>query len=756
MLAAILSPDDPVSFRHFVDSFIAKSQVTALDRTDRLSLPQVHAMNTLREVMINSRFRSAIIPHVEDLLALSAQNLGSDIWAIQNCGLMLYRACILRFPVEDDGQALVAAAPKPESLYSPAKLAIELLRHGVTQPPIRNQAIGTLLDEEYGNALGGVEQKLAALDMISHVRPAEQSKCDPAAHITVLLSSPVWLIRERAAEVLAMLVPPKELQGKLNRCVDNFRPDLKQNALHGILLLCRQLLKRWITNASKLELRPTLGRVVQTIALMVSQVGHQRLAPPLWAALLEIANTVLEQSTRTTFSSVSPLFDVDNLLNRTEIRGYYLPETALIYNLALQLVNARRLTPLEDNIFSIIIESMERDSNVATCILERLLCQAVVFSPQELLRLCCVILPETHSDATPLMIDMISFSMETSSPGWDTKTAQQMLGLLNSWSLSREGRASSLVAQARLASLLTPMPGKVAAPDDVIPYLHRLEKGISDAARDEMDTHIRLQATKAISAYLPAVSGTGSSSFGLLLTLRDLLNDDDEAVRFYAAHTASTFLNGGGGSLHSVLAEGASAYAISVRLEDHLHAIICESAIQPEVLLCRILGVSADINLESYLLENPVDQQVEMINNESRALFAVERQNLYIDEVREMGFWSSMWATMANLHPQLPEKVRVVMASWVCDGLGIILTMLEDVRDVSPMLPNLTHDLDTLILCLRVVRVVEVCVGLFADEAEDRNSIWRRIWQRLHDLKVLSSQCHFNPELSCVIREILK
>jgi hypothetical protein len=756
MLASILSPDDDRSFHHFVDSFIAKSWVTALDQTDRLALPQVHAMNTLREVMINSRFRNTILPHVENLLTLATKNLGSDIWAIQNCGLMLYRSCILRLPREDEREPPFSQARNPESAFKPVKLAIDLLRNGTTRSESSTRIVSALPEDGHNDVPVQVEQKFAALDLLAHVHPAKGLKHHIYDRVVEMLSSPVWLIRERAAEVLAFLTPLEELREKFNEYVDVSKLEATQNKLHGTLLFCQQLLKRRLADTSKLELVSTLDEVIQKILLLLARIDQRRLAPPVWATLFEIANTVSEQLLRTESRSIPPVLNHEDLLKKAEISGFYLPESALTYNFALKLIRSDRLGPQRNGDFHKILGRMVSEPNVAKFILERLLSQGLVFQPHEISHLCGLLSAESHPDAIPLLIDMVSLSIERYLSDWDNWTARQILGFLDECSVcspSRKIGASSLVARARLVSILRLKPGGIPDHDFMIsgPH-HQLETVVSYAARDEMDAYVRLQAAKALSVYLPVLPGARIASFGLLFTLRSLLNDDDEDVRSLSAHTASTFLGRDNSSLQlGVLADGACASAVSAQLEDHLRSMVCDCALKPEVLFHKWLDVSPETHLTSYLMASPVNLRLNMIKTESRALFAVERQNLYIDEVQEVHFWSSMWGTMAKQRPQLPEKVKIAMASWVADGLSAMLAMLGEIGDVSPMLSNMTHDIDTLLLILRVVGIAKAYVALLANEAHDLDSTGQKISQQLQDLMVLSSRSRLTPELTRTI-----
>jgi hypothetical protein len=77
--------------------------------------------------------------------------------------------------------------------------------------------------------------------------------------------------------------------------------------------------------------------------------------------------------------------------------------------------------------------------------------------------------------------------------------------------------------------------------------------------------------------------------------------------------------------------------------------------------------------------------------------------------------------------------------------------MLGEIGDVSPMLSNMTHDIDTLLLILRVVGIAKAYVALLANEAHDLDSTGQKISQQLQDLMVLSSRSRLTPELTRTI-----
>lgn len=757
MLASILSPDDPKSFASFVDSFIVKSHVTAPDQANRLSLAQVHAMNTLREVMVNSRFRNAIVPHVQKILTLATENLGSNIWAIQNCGLMLYRAGISRVAHGDDSPSLDSYAGEPESLSSTVILALDLLR---TRKDSVAAAIGVNgQQDDCDNALSDVEQKFAALDMISHFHPTNELKDAVFVQLFELLSSPVWLVRERAAEVIASLVPFEKLQKNLNECLVAIKPSMSQNKLHGILLYGRKLLHVWLADASKLKLpSDQLDHVMEELFLVVSEIGIRRLAPPVWATLLDMANDMCKHVLQMGIRSTLPSLNHEKLLEKVDIRGYYLPETALLYNFALELIASHKEDIPRDVSFDILFDRMVKDPNAARSILERLLGDAFVFQIEELLQLCQDVLPRTHPDAARLLIDMVSLSVERYPSDWNPVRAQQVLDIITQTSPTREVRSSNLVARARLIPLLAQEDGDIAKPSPASsPDRPLFEADVSDAARDEMDTSLRLQAAKALSIYLPNLKWDGDFSIGLLFTLRDLLNDDDEDVRALASCIASTFLVGNTICLQlGFIADGICAPAVTIQLEHLLHSRVCEVAIQPEFMLRKLLAVSPDIDLESHLRKFLMREHLNSIKAESRALFSVERQNLYIDEVQEIQFWSSLCSRLTKHDAQLGENIKNALQAWIVDGLSTVSSILHEIEDDHPMLPNLTHDLDTLLLCIRVVSVVGIYLGVLSDGVQGHNPDLRRqsIEDQLLEIKVLASQRHCSPELTRAIDRI--
>ena len=85
MIAGLLNACPQVFFDRFFESFTENAveknaTLSSPESEDRqIQLPQVHALNCLREVFTNAEFRSITEPHVTDMLKVAAISIGSDM-----------------------------------------------------------------------------------------------------------------------------------------------------------------------------------------------------------------------------------------------------------------------------------------------------------------------------------------------------------------------------------------------------------------------------------------------------------------------------------------------------------------------------------------------------------------------------------------------------------------------------------------------------------------------------------------------------
>lgn len=763
MIASILSPEDDASFRIFVENFIVRSHVhkdEPISKHGRLSLPQVHTMNTLREVMINSRFRNAIVPHVQRLLVLATENLGSSIWAIQNCGLMLYRACLLRLPSGDSSELQDHEIfNREKDIPTALNLALDLLqtRSRLGNSVITGQDLNTngAHEDEHDITLTGVEQKFAALDMIAHLNPMSGQQHDLHGHLIELLNSSVWLIRQRAAEVLAFLTPREEILEAFRECFNLMEMNWRQNRLHGTLLYCRELLGRYFSITSEVIILTRIAQLARDVSLVSQRFSTTLCAPPVMAILLDITNDVIEQSLSTAVPISLSLIKCEEVYSAvSKLQDYYLVDRSFVYNVALNLLIASNQNSDKDKLLLVLVDSIQDNPDIARYVLERLLRRRLAFRPEELFQFNCLFSPQTPTDVSSLAIDMVSLSVGKYPLYWNASAVYQALTFLAPLGRTREVRTSRMLAQGVLFSLVE---SHCDDQNDLgirgSRYYHSWEYEVQSAAREETDAHARFQAAKAISAYLPSLLDMKDASYsvGLLLTLRDLVSDDDEEVRWSAAQSASSILSNHDGSLRTgPLAEGYCAPTAMAQLENYIRSLVAKGSIQHEVLLRRLLNAGTDVDLELFLRESSAQKQLAAIDVESTALFAVERQNLYIDEVHEIRFSCSLCrANKLDYSVRPTGAIESAIGEWAADGLEELLTLLETEKD-DEMIPNETFDLEVLLLCMRVVCAAGSYLSLAWTELEP-NLTYRTILRRLYKLREIASQGCLNSEIACSI-----
>ena len=86
MMLGLLTGCSRAFFNRFIDSFKERarnpnnfSKLVWENDDQQIELPQVHALNCLREVFTNARFRIITEPHVLDMLDLAASSLSCDM-----------------------------------------------------------------------------------------------------------------------------------------------------------------------------------------------------------------------------------------------------------------------------------------------------------------------------------------------------------------------------------------------------------------------------------------------------------------------------------------------------------------------------------------------------------------------------------------------------------------------------------------------------------------------------------------------------
>jgi hypothetical protein len=177
----------------------------------------------------------------------------------------------------------------------------------------------------------------------------------------------------------------------------------------------------------------------------------------------------------------------------------------------------------------------------------------------------------------------------------------------------------------------------------------------------------------------------------------DLLNDDDEEIRIEAAKSAHKILcaatkNAASGPTVPLVATQQLAELLTQRLP--------ESSDLFETAISRAFGVSSQD-------AKSVEQQLQSFDKAEYALFAEEKQNLYIDDVRETRMWAKVAMHAFTSVAQEPAMAR--LAEWTVDGLAALKSKFE--TSIDGPLGWSTND-SAFLLGLQVVHAAEVSLHL--------------------------------------------
>lgn len=210
-----------------------------------------------------------------------------------------------------------------------------------------------------------------------------------------------------------------------------------------------------------------------------------------------------------------------------------------------------------------------------------------------------------------------------------------------------------------------------------------------------------------------------SANLPWLLALYDYLNDDDEEVRDIAASAATP-----------ILGKPVVAIEASVRLLSWLTQQYGNTEEFHTHVACRMVGHSAVSALvEDTEPENwtPAETQLAKAMRFDDSLFAIEEQNLYIDEVREALRWKTVFPALAYAEDNAALKALV---GWTATGLQTLGKIAEEQGDDGVL--GWTSKPEVFAICSRVV----VCAVALADAHDGVRAALTRFVEKGKDTRV--------------------
>lgn len=271
-------------------------------------------------------------------------------------------------------------------------------------------------------------------------------------------------------------------------------------------------------------------------------------------------------------------------------------------------------------------------------------------------------------------------------------------------------------------------------------------KAIADALHDNNTFDLRMAAARSLQSFvtgLRSAVGTDAAYLPLLLALYMTLVDDDEEIREVGA-LAAAFAMAEDGIDPQLLVAVDAADALLAWVQQHFGRTNEFRA----YVACRLVGdplIAVDIGVQDLDAWTPAKELFSEALTVDESLFAIEEQNLFIDEVRETERWAQSFRKLEFDFDETEEEdgaiKRVLMMdsslsalkSWTETALAVMEQ--QAANNDGPL--GWSSDPAAFALCHRVLTCGSVLAEMLGPENEKIRTLLQRIWvkgqkSRLH------------------------
>ncbi|KAF1732187.1 uncharacterized protein CRV24_008381 [Beauveria bassiana] len=628
------------SFETVMDTLMriasTEAQVTEIDDTQ---LPQVHAYNCLKDIFKNSLLTSlgnkseAYLPQC---LELAASGLRSEVWAIRNCGLIFLRSLIDCLFGSHESKHMIEAGWDGKANRIPyhrypklPKVLRDLLKsgHGVMAVTSRLSA-------------AAAESVFPALDIIRRAGPPELLRDEIQSDVAHYLSSSVWHVREMAARTLCScllhdkwLRTIKQIYGESQRTTGGAR----LNYTHGVLLTLKFVIER-LNEVSLDQLKADLPELVDFLS-KCNVANDYVNCPDVAAAYLEVLN----QTWALQLAEGLPLQPKTPQLSEQPSLALFKSQK-VINDIFLACQATDSINALRDIVFN-----PHTGVNTLVTALETIpkLWNPANATEQTLLSLCSlytdVALRTTYLEAQTAAVENLADVLNALSKGGETRKLP-IDELASLWACLPFGPMSPALSNA-----------VIRAGGGIIAALHVAGKltpeGLdswallmADAGLDDKTFDARFAAAESFCSFFTVIGGqcTAAAFLPVLLALYDTLNDDDEEVRDLGS---AAFQHVAGVALVPIEAASRLLQWLATTFGQlpQFRAVLA-SRIVGDASLTAAAAATAAAALESW---TPAAEQLAAALQFDDSLFAVEEQNLFVDEVRETKRWVAVFESVS-------------------------------------------------------------------------------------------------------------
>lgn len=729
-MTGILSanPDGPLFVRAMQDLQAEARVGIAKIRASEVYLPQVHALNCLKDIFTSTKLGQRSEAFIPQALDLAGERLQSRTWAIRNCGLMLLRALIDRLFGTNESQASDfnhsnASRMSYHRYPNLLEIVVALLR--TRERDLKNDRTNQAVKTQT------LESVFPALEILRRAPPPAERVEEIRGLVENLLRSRDWHVRDMAARVMARLSVLYPRDGDLSDLLLHCRVN-GQNELHGRLLSVQYILRMRMlgikssSDANDTKSRfgtgrysqpsPDLEEIIVTI-LQNSHIYSQNSCPFTKAAFVDIHSFLIGElpelylQNNAGYLHCEAYRDFGDLIGRSNsMPDSFLLLRSLACYLALYFLHQPSDRTSLDQIAS--VKDRSRD-----CFLDMLSDLAVADADA-----CCFVLlsldrhaaikREDHIDlvllhaVVGLLLTSIKSSIASTALTVTWSSLQRLDGASHS---SRAQTDKTLIALCSSAlfdlSIVNPSASRARLRlwGRVMRARHQLSRKWSTRLLQTMEHWVRavavaskegnvctlgccirldtadrpLQDFAEREAAVQSMIGFGPCWYEpskppnalfveASLVLYDALNDDDDEIRDLAALVTSKLLRGKGA--HAEVRFSLAPLVASQKLSEYLAARHRGSQKLGEGALTRLTGTLEPCFLDTAQAGSVIGR----VRQETTILFAEERQNLFIDEVREAVVWSRVLKRLSDA--ALPAGTVHHFTAWVIDGL----TALKD------------------------------------------------------------------------------
>ncbi|KAF3927654.1 hypothetical protein ABW21_db0201641 [Orbilia brochopaga] len=683
------------AFKTFRD--IAQTSMSGLKalnaQADHLELPQVHALNCVRFLFMDSHLSDAIGPYVSISLSLAFLCFRSRIWAIRNCGIMLYTAIVNRvFPADGSSRTM-----ESDKFFQKYKGIEEILLRTLSNE--RRQLDDRLV----------VESVYPALDIISRLTFVEKNEVEGTNTTTLFqtlvtrhLGCHVWKIREAAAKSMLAFTHPAQdrvLVMMEYLITQDFKDDGRDNNLiHGGLCAAREVYEQRLSDAEG-EIKRKIDGIVSDAADLYLVHGNN-VSPINQALFIQIGRNALIPDIRQLQEKIMPFcYEILLTANGAPPRSFAdsLLRKEIAKTMAVTFPNfACALISFDDPDYGIALSESLAKLGINVSLHQDFKSLRAGTSNME---------TSTEIDGTGLS-DLPGFASEPEDGTTAFQTVcdimklhqweQYRLAAANLLALSSNDRALNLATLAELASNdsieplresavvllgknLNPLSRDNASTSRFSSCVQTWIQLLFGAIKDDQPFSSRIAALESIEAASEVLvirpgetmQSTKRDLLPVWIVLHNLLNDDEEEVRALASDLAME-LNSQDRSVTPLQAEKV--------IFDHLATIGAagDHEIQ-RLILVYLLGVSLDDTTK-------IKDQLISANTPNTLLFKIEKQNLYRDECRCMRHYLALLSTATPTVPssgELSTEFLQPLVQYIATGIETLSEIAQEHQVIS-------------------------------------------------------------------------